>query len=261
MTIVPFIVRSLFQNNLSSLLKTAEDLRIKGLAEVSWRDDDGANNCSGDDIEKRPSRISATINSSHRHHHHSANNNNDAANSPIPSGTSSGATLIKSIPMPMMASPQHRHLENGSPIPTQMMTIVHHQPVKKKRGRPPLDGEYDSYSTPKIAHIDCAIPPYSAVSVMLDESSQDHTNLQHHESGSSAGRSPMTGDDHQQTWNENNLEMHMDYEEEISASQLIPKLERPDTPKSSDGYYENEPQSPGDDKKFNESVSVCVKRL
>lgn len=236
------------------MLKTAEDLRIKGLAEVSWRDDDGANNCSGDDIEKRPSRISATINSSHRHQHHSANNNNDTSNSPIPSGTSSGATLIRSIPMPMMASPQHRH-ENGSPIPTQMMTVVHHQPVKKKRGRPPLDGEYDSYSTPKIAHIDCAIPPYSAVSVMLDESSQDHTNLQLHESGSSAGRSPITGDDHQQTWNENNLEMHMDYEEEISASQLIPKLERPDTPKSSDGYYEHEPQSPCDDKKFNDSVS------
>lgn len=32
-----------FQNRLSSLLKTAEDLHIKGLAEVSWRSDSGPN--------------------------------------------------------------------------------------------------------------------------------------------------------------------------------------------------------------------------
>lgn len=251
-------------------MKTAEELRIKGLAEVSWRDDDGGGGHCNDEIEKRSSsKISSNINSSHHHSHHysspSNNNNEIITSSPIPSGTQKNATLTKNnIPMPLLASPKHHIIENGSPVPTSMLT-VHQQPVKKKRGRPPLDGEYDSYSTPKIAHIsDCAIPPYSAVSVMLDESSQDHqqnSNLQHNESGSSAGGgsiSPKQPDNNlntrdEQTWVENNMEMHMDYEEEIHASQLIPKIERPDTPKSSDGYFENEPQSPLDEK----MMSVC----
>lgn len=243
-------------------MKTAEELRIKGLAEVSWRDDDGGGggHCN-DEIEKRSSsKISTSINSNHHHHQHhynsTSNNNNDIiTNSPIPSGAQNATLTKNNIPMPLLASPKHHIIENGSPVPTSMLT-VHQQPVKKKRGRPPLDGEYDSYSTPKIAHIvECAMPPYNAVSVMLDESSQDHqqnANLQHNESGSSGGRSPKpnngTDAGDEQTWVENNMEMHMDYEEEIHASQLIPKIERPDTPKSSDEYFENEPQSPLDDK-------------
>lgn len=111
------------QNNLASLLKTAEELRIKGLAEVSWRDDESDNAESND------------------------NNNNvtDATNNfpllsqtPIPSnsnhitGASSGGdrkgydnkeNLLKAIPfLAPLSSP--KDLSSSS---------------RKKRGRPPLD--------------------------------------------------------------------------------------------------------------------------
>jgi hypothetical protein len=37
------IVQNIFQCHLATLLKTAEELKIKGLAEVSWRDEDQQN--------------------------------------------------------------------------------------------------------------------------------------------------------------------------------------------------------------------------
>lgn len=47
-------------------------------------------------------------------------------------------------------------------------------PAKRKRGRPPLDGEFENYSTPKISHVESqASSAYSdsshLVSVMMDE--------------------------------------------------------------------------------------------
>lgn len=43
--------------------------------------------------------------------------------------------------------PPQQHLE----IPSLIQTMP---PIKRKRGRPPLDGEFDSYSTPKITHVE-----------------------------------------------------------------------------------------------------------
>lgn len=37
------LILNIFQNHLATLLKTAEELRIKGLAEVSWKDDEQSN--------------------------------------------------------------------------------------------------------------------------------------------------------------------------------------------------------------------------
>lgn len=104
------------QNNLASLLKTAEELRIKGLAEVSWRDDESENPESND------------------------NNNNVTENTnsfpllsqtPIaPNGTSTTKSfdsnkenLLKAIPfLAPLSSPKDLSAAN-----------------RKKRGRPPLD--------------------------------------------------------------------------------------------------------------------------
>lgn len=106
------------QNNLASLLKTAEELRIKGLAEVSWRDDESDTAESND------------------------NNNNvtdSPASFPTLSQTPVSSTLISSAP----AGKCYDNKEN------LLKTIPFLAPLsspkdlssssRKKRGRPPLD--------------------------------------------------------------------------------------------------------------------------
>lgn len=93
------------QNNLASLLKTAEELRIKGLAEVSWRDDevdDGENNDSNNNVTE-------TLNSSFM-------GNTPATTSSI-TGTNGKVPFLAPSPSPGDYSSVNR----------------------KKRGRPPLD--------------------------------------------------------------------------------------------------------------------------
>lgn len=117
------------QENLASLLKTAEELRIKGLAEVSWREDE----CSeGGDSSSR-------------------------LNSSLPRGNASTPIIPDMMPM-LTPLPSHReeNASNGNsshnggsggggggngPITATPF------PGKKKRGRPPLDEEYDSFCT------------------------------------------------------------------------------------------------------------------
>ncbi|CRK90913.1 CLUMA_CG004602, isoform A [Clunio marinus] len=121
-------------NNLASLLKTAEELRIKGLAEVSWRDDDSENPENND----------------------SNNNVTDTNNFPVLSQTpvlSNGSlsslnngdsrkydnkeNLLKSIPfLAPLSSP--KDLSSGS---------------RKKRGRPPLDETNHFTRAPKYVHL------------------------------------------------------------------------------------------------------------
>ena len=111
----PFI-----QNNLASLLKTAEELRIKGLAEVSWRDDESENAESNDNNNN----VTDTV------------TNNYPVLSPAPVASNSNhistadrkgyenkENLIKAIPfLAPLSSP--KDLSSLS---------------RKKRGRPPLD--------------------------------------------------------------------------------------------------------------------------
>lgn len=105
------------------------------------------------------------------------------------------------------------HNENGvQQIPSQ----------KRKRGRPPLDGAFESYSTPKIAHIEGNATNFNSanlVSVMLDtENSMDKS----HE---------------EETCNESAVDLQMDCERESSSPPVVPKVERPDTPTDEDNYY------------------------
>lgn len=107
------------QNNLASLLKTAEELRIKGLAEVSWRDDESENAENNDNNNN----VTETT----------TNNYRPLSPAPIPlnsnhiSGGSKGfdnkENLVKTIPfLAPLSSP--KDLSSLS---------------RKKRGRPPLD--------------------------------------------------------------------------------------------------------------------------
>lgn len=81
------------QCHLATLLKTAEELRIKGLAEVSWRDDDGSEGVNG--VQSALPHVST-----------------------------------------VMGSPKNE------------------MPVKRKRGRPPIDDYDQSFLPHKVAHTD-----------------------------------------------------------------------------------------------------------
>lgn len=108
----------IFQNNLASLLKTAEELRIKGLAEVSWRDDEGEspeNNDSNNNVTGDASNFPVLSQTP------------IPANSNLISGSSNGKSYdnkenLKAIPfLAPLSSPKDLSAS------------------RKKRGRPPLD--------------------------------------------------------------------------------------------------------------------------
>lgn len=104
------------------MLKTAEELRIKGLAEVSWRDDDSENPESNDSNNN----VTDTTANSFSH----LNQTPISTNSNHISGSANGVdrrdnkeNLLKTIPfLAPLSSP--KDLSSSS---------------RKKRGRPPLD--------------------------------------------------------------------------------------------------------------------------
>lgn len=214
-----------FQNNLASLLKTAEELRIKGLAEVSWRDEEVAEG-------QQQSSMKITNNNNSTYIERTTTQNNSATD-----------TTPQSIPLYLPnTSPVHN--ENGvQQIPTQ----------KRKRGRPPLDGPFESYSTPKIAHIESSASNFNSanlVSVMLDaENSMDKTN-------------------EDETCNESTGDTQTDGERELTSPRVVPKIERPDTPTDEYNYYRGDHDADGnchDDMDYDDfkppdidaSTSVC----
>lgn len=103
------------QENLASLLKTAEELRIKGLAEVSWHDDENEN-------ESPASRVNVTMSQS--------SNSSSTPTNHIPDNSGNSMPMLT----PLTIHPKDDAIKDG-------------YPNKKKRGRPPLDEEYDSFST------------------------------------------------------------------------------------------------------------------
>lgn len=224
------LIRFEFQNNLASLLKTAEELRIKGLAEVSWRDEEAAD-------EQQQSSLKITNNNNSTYIERTTSQNN-----------SSTDTNPQSIPL-YLPNNSPVHNENGvQQIPSQ----------KRKRGRPPLDGPFESYSTPKIAHIESnasnSFNSANLVSVMIDaENSMDKT----HED---------------ETCNESTIDMQLDCERDMASPRVVPKIERPDTPTDEYNYYrgDNDNDVDGnchDDMEYDDfkppdmdaSTSVCSK--
>lgn len=120
------------------------------------------------------------------------------------------------------------------PVNSPQRSIEEAMPtVKKKRGRPPLDDDFDSYSTPKISHVESTANSFDAhaeQNTMYDENS--------HESPSAIL--------------EQSMEVSMTCDnEEPTLMPIQPKIERPDTPSSvkNDYYDESEynPSSPMDE--------------
>ena len=119
---------------MASLLKTAEELRIKGLAEVSWRDDDVENNENND--SNNNNTVTEALASSYNHHITATTvhpTNNHSQLSPNHSATINGngserkeydnkENLLKLPFLAPLSSP--KDLSSAS---------------RKKRGRPPLD--------------------------------------------------------------------------------------------------------------------------
>lgn len=109
----------LLQNNLASLLKTAEELRIKGLAEVSWRDDESdtaENNDSNNNVTDSSNNFPLLSQTSIPPH------SNQLSGAPT-KGYDNKENLLKTIPfLAPLSSP--KDLSSSG---------------RKKRGRPPLD--------------------------------------------------------------------------------------------------------------------------
>lgn len=127
--------------NLASLLKTAEELKIKGLAEVSWKDDSHNSSSIVEDLAdgNGNKRDKKTIKK------YSTTTTTPAETStPITTPTTSPTTtLTDGRDDELTVAPVLTPIRSVSPKENSSPII----PLKRKRGRPPLDGEFDSYST------------------------------------------------------------------------------------------------------------------
>lgn len=221
------------------MLRTAEELRIKGLAEVSWNDDNG-------DSRRTKSKTHNIRNLLHsnetavmtakplqptkRHSSSNSNSNQMNANETDPLAESSGKCAVDESVQIAKSNVNQFILPINSP---QRSTEETAPTVKKKRGRPPLDDDFDSYSTPKISHVESTANNFDAhteQNTMYDENS--------HESPSAIL--------------EQSMEVSMSCDnEEPTLMPIQPKIERPDTPASpkQDYYDENDynPSSPLDE--------------
>lgn len=117
--------------NLASLLKTAEELKIKGLAEVSWKDDNSMiEEADGVKKDKKTIKKYSTTTATTTP---AETTTPITPTSPATDGQDTEVSVAPVLTPICSASPK----ENSSP----------NIPLKRKRGRPPLDGEFDSYST------------------------------------------------------------------------------------------------------------------
>lgn len=126
--------------------------------------------------------------------------------------------------MPMGSPNSRQQLDNCITADDQTLP-----PVKKKRGRPPLDDDFDSYSTPRISHVESgAKSNYRRVSQpTYDDNSGDH----HHNNDPLSQPNSIL---------EQSMEVQMDCDEEM-VENIIPKVERPDTPASVKNYNYDDP--------------------
>lgn len=102
-------------------------------------------------------------------------------------------------------------------------------------GRPPLDDDFDSYSTPKISHVESTVRNIETrvdPNTVYDDSSHD----------------PMS---RPSSILEQSMEVSMGSDnDDATTAPIQPKIERPDTPPSVKDYYDDNeynPQSPMDE--------------
>ncbi|XP_065092501.1 uncharacterized protein LOC135713325 [Ochlerotatus camptorhynchus] len=264
--------------SLASLLKTAEELRIKGLAEVSWRDDENGST-TGSDASGNNNNNNNSV-SVKNGNNNSINNNNSIKIvetkkllAPQLGGSSLTPLTVSSLEQRISDSPNLpllTPLAAGSPRnPASCASPINYFGHKKKRGRPPLDEEYDTFQQiPKISHVEGGAgssTPFTSssqlVAVMMDDSSNDQvrdeqSQHQQHQHQSSATASYL--EQQSRTVPPETLhEMEFDEDTHIPRK-LIPKLERPDTPQdymsTSGPKFEFDEQSPPSPNDQNNSV-------
>lgn len=246
-------------------MRTAEELRIKGLAEVSWNDENGdgkrtknkAPNVRQLNVGEPPVTTVKLQNQTKRH---SISNNNNPNSNPNSSNNANEMDPLAE------ASANHNNLHRNDVEETihfaakPISQLMHHPssvnsphreenvpPVKKKRGRPPLDDDFDSYSTPKISHVESTANNYETnIDQQFDDNSHDPISRP-----SSILEQSME------------VSMNCDDDEPNHALPIQPKIERPDTPPSRQDYYDDNeynPQSPMDDS-ADAGISQQVKLL
>lgn len=140
--------------------------------------------------------------------------------------------LVSPAPIPLIAEPM------SSPQPKQYETDES-VPVKKKRGRPPLDDDFDSYSTPKISHVE------STAGSINDHQTSNFADSMSDDNSREMQQKPTL-------MLEQNMEVLMDADDDDFSppAHMIPKIERPETPPMDVNYYsydDMDPQSPLDD--------------
>lgn len=164
---------------------------------------------------------------SKRHSFSSSNSNQINTNEVDPLAESSGRSADEAVSVVKSGSNQFL-LPTNSP---QRSVDEAAPPVKKKRGRPPLDGpldDFDSYSTPKITHVESTANSFDAhaeQNAMYDENSHGHSPSAILE----------------QSMEVNDMTMSCE-NEDPTMMPIQPKIERPDTPASpkQDYYHEND---------------------
>ena len=117
------------QSNLASLLKTAEELRIKGLAEVSWRDDD-----QSEPFENNDSNNNVTHSAPNGHHYPSISSSQQSM-------AQSSALMAAAVSNQRGIYDDKENLFKPLPFLTAIPPLSSPKDLssRKKRGRPPLD--------------------------------------------------------------------------------------------------------------------------
>ncbi|XP_030381016.1 sex determination protein fruitless [Scaptodrosophila lebanonensis] len=142
--------------SLPSLLKTADDLKIKGLAEVSWRDDDDGpplpmaaaefhspHRSLAESYAQEMLHQQAQQSTMQSHRHRCTSSPEHERHSPTMDSVLGLSTRMPTLtPIPSASAT----LEGGG------APVEHYMGPKRKRGRPPLDDAYDVFNVRKMAH-------------------------------------------------------------------------------------------------------------
>lgn len=222
---------------MASLLRTAEELRIKGLAEVSWNDENGDSRRIKNKthnirnlMHSNETAVTTAKPASKRHSFSSSNGNQmNTTNEVDPLAESSGRSADEApISVATKSGPNQFLLPTNSPPRSSVDETA--PPVKKKRGRPPLDDDFDSYSTPKITHVEStanSFDTHAEPNAMYDDNSRGHSPSAILE----------------QSMEVNDMSCENEHEnDDPTLMPIQPKIERPDTPASpkQDYYDEND---------------------
>ncbi|XP_034124040.1 protein tramtrack, alpha isoform isoform X1 [Drosophila guanche] len=158
--------------SLPSLLRTADELKIKGLAEVSWRDDeDGPPPPIPAAVFLSPPRSLAESYAQDMLHHQQQQQQQQQAapqatlqterdlHDREPSMESVLGRMPTKTPQPGTGTGAGTGAGASSELQAAVAPVEHFMGPKRKRGRPPLDDAYDVFNVRKLAHYAASLEP------------------------------------------------------------------------------------------------------